>query len=316
MADLNVGELVATTLRNRQPEMADNITNNNALLWRLEKKGNFAPADGGRTIDEPLMYAENTNAKWFDGYESFDIQPDDSIDLAVYDWKQLGCFATISGIESIKNSGRYAVKNLIKARVKVAEATLRNKAGLSIFSDGTGTGGKELGGLQLLVADDPTAAGTVGSIAQATNTFWQNQYSTSTNVTSSNVQSEYNSMYLNTCRLGDKTDLIISGNSMYTHYWTSLQTIQRITTSEMGEAGFMSLKFQNADVVFDENCNTNRAYFLNTDNLFFRCAPSRKFRVGKERQIDNADYVVVPIWFAGNITCSNRSLQGVIKDTT
>ena len=35
----NVGVLVATTLRNRAKELADTVTNHNALLSRMEGKG-------------------------------------------------------------------------------------------------------------------------------------------------------------------------------------------------------------------------------------------------------------------------------------
>ena len=50
MASPNLSEIVTTTLRNRSGKLADNVTNNNALLNRLNKKGNVKPVDGGRTI--------------------------------------------------------------------------------------------------------------------------------------------------------------------------------------------------------------------------------------------------------------------------
>lgn len=35
----NVGFLISTTLRNRSKELADTVTNHNALLSRMENKG-------------------------------------------------------------------------------------------------------------------------------------------------------------------------------------------------------------------------------------------------------------------------------------
>lgn len=35
----NVGFLISTTLRNRSKELADTVTNHNALLARMESKG-------------------------------------------------------------------------------------------------------------------------------------------------------------------------------------------------------------------------------------------------------------------------------------
>ena len=67
MATINIGEVVATTLRNRRSKLADNILNHNALFARLNKKGNVSPADGGREIVEELEYAENGTVGWYSG---------------------------------------------------------------------------------------------------------------------------------------------------------------------------------------------------------------------------------------------------------
>lgn len=312
---INLGDIAATTLRRRNKELADNITNHNAFLHCLEKKGHIKNADGGRTLVEPLMYAENSNAKFYDGYETFTVTgPDDSIDAAEYDWKQLGGFATISGIEEIKNSGKHAALNLMESRIKVLEATLKNAAATSVYSDGTGTSGREFGGLQLLVADDPTASATVGGIAQDAQAFWRNQIddqSAGVVTTTSNIKQYMNSMWLSTVRGTDKTDLILADSFMYSTYEESLQQYQRFATADTAGAGFESLKYKSAEVIYDDQCPTDHMYFLNTDHLFMQAAKSRKFTVGKARQIQNADYTIIPVWLAGNLTCSNRSLQGL-----
>lgn len=317
MADLNLGEIVATTLRNRNTKLADNITNHNAFWTALDSKGHIKDCMGGRTLVEPLMYAENSTAKFYDGYETFTVTgPDDSIDAAEYEWKQLGGFSVFSGIEEIKNAGKYAALNWAQSRIKVLEATLKNAAATSVYSDGTGTSGKEFGGLQLLVSDDPTAAGTVGGIDQAANAFWRNQVNDlsggATATTADNITAYMNSMWLNCVRGTDKPDLILGDSFMYNAFESSLQQLQRLSSSKMAERGFEALKYKSADVVYDDQCPADHLYFLNTDHLYFQCSPQRKFTVGKVRQVTNADYTLVPVWLAGNLTMSNRSLQGLV----
>lgn len=67
MADPNLSEIVSTTLRKRNKEFTDNVSNHNALLQRLMKKGNIRLIDGGRTIVEELDYAENATFMYYSG---------------------------------------------------------------------------------------------------------------------------------------------------------------------------------------------------------------------------------------------------------
>ena len=318
MATANLGELVATTLRNRNPSLADNITNDHWLMATLKEKGHIKKATGGRTLVEPVAYAENETAAWYDGYETFTLgEQADQIDAAEYDWEQLGGFAVISGREMIQNSGKYAALNLIKSRIKVLEMTLKNRAGTATYADGTGNSGKEFGGLQLLIADDPTTATTVGGINQASNAWWQNQANdVGAPITSSNVQGLMNQMWLD-CRRGkDSPDILAADYATYTAYEQSLQQQQRFNNnSKRAAAGFEALQYKMADVIADDQCPANHMYFINCDYLYLQCTPKREFSVGKVREIQNADFDAVPVWFMGNYTCSNRARQGVIFGT-
>lgn len=315
MTAVSVGESVASTLRNRRKNLADNVSNHNSLLRRLEKRGGIREvADGGRTIFEPIMGGNsNASAQFYTDTDTFSPPTTSEVfDGAEYNWKQLGVFVHVSGLDKIKNSGPARLIDLLEARIKQAEAQLRNTASTSLYSDGTGSSSKEFGGLQLIVADDPTAAGSVGGINQVTWSFWRNQYSASAATTSATIQGRMNSMWLSCIRNKDKPNLILADDDMYKYYWESLTAIQRITTTENGESGFASLKYMSADVEFDDACPNKHMYFLCLDSLAFRYARDHWFDAGAPRQVTNADYEVVPIWVAGNWTVNNRSLNGVI----
>ena len=312
MATINIGEIVATTLRNRQGELADNVTNHNALFLRLNKKGNIRPLDGGRTIVQELEYAENSTVAWYSGYETLNTTPQEVFDAAEYDWKQLAGTVSISGLEEVKNSGKEAIINLLDARISNLRKSLRNTASTAIYADGTGSSGKELGGLQILIDDDPTASATVGGINQNTYSFWRNQYSASAATSAGNILSRMNTMWLSCIRGTDKPDFIAADDDMYTHFEASLQQNQRFTDASMAAAGFESLKYKTADVFYDDQCPDKHMYFVNTDYLFLRPHKARQFVPLDDRNSLNQDAKVIPVVWAGNMTCSNRSLQGVI----
>lgn len=313
-ANTSVGDLIATTLRNVSKTIADNVTNDNGFLAHLDSKGNIKKSvSGGREIDEAIMYGTNSSVAWYDGYDTFTPPTQQEvIDLAVFNWKQLGGFISVSGKEQMMNRGPAQRFDFVETRIKQLTANMKNTFATSLYSLGTGSAGKELGGLQLLVSDDPTAAGTVGGINQVTNSFWRNQYSAAAATSSTTVQGRMNTMWLATKRGKDQVDLILADDDMYTYYWESLQAKQRFTSDDFGDGGGGQLKYKNALFLYDSECPNKHMYFLNTDYLFFKYAEGRWFDVGKNRTIQNADYDVVPLFVMGNLTVSNRARQGVI----
>lgn len=323
MASPNLSEIVTTTLRNRSKKLADNVSENTALLQRLNKKGNVKPVDGGRTIVQELEYAENSTYKRYSGYEILNIQPSDVFTAAEFDWKQAAVAVSISGLEMLQNSGTEKVIDLLESRIKNAERTMMNNMSGDVYSDGTADGGKQIGGLQLLVADSP-ATGTVGGIDRASWTFWRNTSFDATTdggaaATSANIQSYMNRVWLSVTRNTDRPDLIVADNNYFRLYWESLQAIQRITSDEMAKAGFNSLKFMDADVVFDGgyggSAPTNHMYFLNTNYIFLRPHKDRNMApLDPDRFSVNQDAMVKLVGWAGNLTMSNAFLQGVLKD--
>lgn len=321
MASPNLSEIVTTTLRNRSGQLQDNTTKNNALLARLKSKGRVKTASGGRTIVEEMDYAENATFMWYSGYDQLNISPSDVLTAAEFNWAQAAVAVSMSGLEELQNAGKEAVIDLLESRIENAQRTMANNIALACYSDGTGYGGRQIGGLQLLIADNPTT-GTVGGINRANWVFFRNQkFSGATDggaaVSASNIQSYMNQLWLRCVRGADKPDLIVADNSYFNFYWSSLQAIQRITTDSQGQAGFSTLKYMTADVVFDGGigggCPSSHMYFLNTDFIKFRPHSKRNMvPIGGERNSVNQDAMVKLIGFAGNLTLSNAMLQGVL----
>ena len=318
-----ITELVATTLKNRERMVADNVTNHNALLRTLEDTGNIKNAGGGRDLTEPLLYNELAT-KFYDGFETFTIDTSQEvIDAAVYQWKQLGGFSFISGKEKHMNRQKWQAVSIAESRIDALIAGLRNKTGLGIYGLGDEDGGKGFGGLRLLVSDTP-ATGVVGGIDAAVQTWWQNQVNKGGVFAASTILSEMNAMLLATTRGNDQPNLIMTDSDGFTAYWESQQANVRHTQTKLADAGFRTLEFVGIPVVYDAQCATDlttaghgRMYFLNTKYLFFRKATGRWFTTERARKVENADYDVIPNWTMGNMTTNARFLQGVItKDGT
>jgi hypothetical protein len=322
------GDVVTTTLENRSRKLADNITNNNALLSFIQARGRSRPFSGGREIYEELRYAQNQTFLWYSGYEPLNISLNDTMTAARFPIKQSAIAVVISGLEEIQNSGKEAMIDLVRARVDTAEDTFWNQMSAGVYSDGTAFGGKQIGGLALLISKAPTT-GIVGGVDRSVQLWWQNIAVDQTvdargAVTAANIQSYMNSTTLQLKRNTDGIDLIVFDNNFYQFYLASLQTIQRIADEGQAKnvgAGWTSLKYYGAgksvDVVLDGGKNgqipISTGYFINTDYLSYRPSAMRNFKViGGDRANVNQDAIVRLYAWAGNLTICNSSLQGVL----
>jgi hypothetical protein len=230
---------------------------------------------------------------------------------------------------------------LLESRIGNAERTMQNNISNDCYSNGTADGGKQIGGLQLLVAD-VNNSGVVGGIDSGVWGFWQNNLFSFTaaglTAGAATMQTAMNRAWLNQSRQADRPDLFISDNTYVRFYWESLQAIQRITEEKTGMAGFANLKFMDADVVFDggfqgtatgnvsvlgsggswlsgSGAPANHMYVLNTEYIFLRPHKDRDMvPLDPDRFSVNQDAMVKLIAFAGNEAMSNRFLQGVLTN--
>lgn len=307
-------DIVTTTLQGYSGTIADNISNHNALLRQIDRKGNKRVATG-RTIVQELEYAENSTVMWYSGAETLDISPTETFTAAEFNYKQLAGNVTITGLEEIQNSGKEAIHNLLKSRIRNLEKSMKNTIATALYANGTGSSSKEVGGLQLLVADVPT--NTVGGISGNTYPWWKNYvYDFSDNTATAStttIQHAMNLSWINTVRGSDQVDIITADANYYLFYLESLTPNQRFTDDKGAGAGFTNLVFQaKVPVIYDDQCPANHMYFLNTDYLFLRPAKGREFVPLGEKSSVNQDALVMPVVWAGNMTVSNRSLQAVI----
>jgi hypothetical protein len=310
-------EMVTTTLRNHASEVVDNISDNNALLRYLKKKGHIKTESGGYEIVLPLEYDENDTYTRYSGYDVLNTNASDVLSAAKYEWCQAAIHVTASGRELRMNSGEEAMIKLVKARIKNAMHTASNQLAIDLYSDGTAS--NQIAGLGNLIQSSGT--GTVGGIVSGTYTFWKNQFKemAGTNTWSkSTIKGEMNSLWYPCVRGTDKPDLIVLSQDIYAAYEEALQDNQRYMKADEASAGFEVLKYKTADVIFDDNSNFSTTaevgYFINTDYLYLIQHSEAQWSQDEQRKPTNQDAVVIPMYWMGALVTSNRSLQGKLYD--
>src|SRR6516164_2505474 len=274
MAFPNVSDIVATTIENRSPDIADNVTKNNALLSYIKDKGNVRPVSGGSVIFEEISFAANGNAGWYAGYDLLPTAAQDVLSAAQFNYAQAACPVTISGLEQLKNMGKQQIIDLMEARMKVAESSMYNLMAAGVYSDGTGAGGKQLVGLDAAVPVNP-ATGVYGGIDRSVWPVWRSQTTTAGSaLTATTVQGAMDTFWAGLVRGRDRPDLIVMDSQFWSIYMQSLQVLQRFAQTEKAKLGFPTVQFMDADVVLDGGiggfATQKTAYFLNTSYIYWR----------------------------------------------
>lgn len=315
-------ELVSTTFRKMRREVADNVSNRNALLKYLKKRGNYETEDGGLTIVTPLEYATNQTYQRYSDWDVLNIAASDVITAAEYQWRQIALNVVSSGRELRVNSGESRLINLAKSKMKNAIHTFNNNFSSDVYSNGTLS--NQVNGLQALIADAGT--GTVGGINSTTFSFWQNSVQSAAApiqgggaVTVGPTTIEASIMLPLWLQLDrgpdDQPDLIVMSNDYYSYFEASQVSLKRYTSADMASGGFVGLKYKNADVLFDGGSGIPSAhgYMINTRYMKLVAHRDADLEVMDEIRPVNQDGAVVAILWMGNITLSNRYRQGVFK---
>lgn len=319
-------EMVTTTDRAWGTRVTDNVSDHNALLAILKKKGKIKTISGGYEIAEPIEYAENGTYQRYAGYQGLNTDASDVLTTVKYDWQQVALHVTASGREIRQNMGsKERMINLVKARKANALKTAANNFSTDVYSDGALT--NQIGGLASIIQTN--GQGTVGGIVSDTFTFWRNKFkeASGTNAAASPdatksaaFKADLNTLWMPLNRGADKPDLIVLSHDFYTLYELGEQQLQRYMNADLAQAGFVGLKYKTADVIFDDNANfattAEKGYFLNTDYLYVVQHKEAQWTPDEEKRPTNQDAVVVPIYWMGNLVCTNRSLQGVIFDAS
>jgi len=260
MPVINIGQLAATTLQNYQKTFADNIGRDVVLLNHMKANGMVQTENGGREIVMPLEYGNSTAVGTFSGTSTIVNPYQEGIDAATYDWVNYYAGISISKDDELKNNGEFAVKKLIKSKIRQAERTLKEKIELDVHTGGGGT--TAVVGTQTLVA----ATGTVGDISGTTETFWRSYVeSTGGALSVAYIRDMVNDI---DSLPGESVSLIETTVVLHAKYESLLTTTLQYnvtTTKEMkrlGDAGIATLGFRGIPMVYNRFVPAGEMYAI------------------------------------------------------
>lgn len=322
-------EAFSLALEDRSKGYADLVSNSNALLTVMKKRGQFKKFSGP-TIRERLLYNESGTYTRYAGYQYLNPNPAELFNDAEFTPKLAAVSVVLSGEDILKNSGTNQLKDIMEEHISAAETELVDRFVEDLHDDGTED--NQIGGLQLVLPTDPTA-GVYGGISRVDNAIWRpfaydahSAFSGITQVTKTTVKPIFNQIMNARSRGNRGPNLILCSSQHYEAYQEATEAIQRIQNeNELGALGFTSLKYygggKSVDVVLEGGIGSampdDTTYFIDTSAIRFRYHPDRNFvKFGGKQTPVNQDAMVQHIGFYGNVTMSNPLHNGKLYDST
>jgi hypothetical protein len=282
MADVGLGQLVTTTGRYRSRVLKDAVTDNHPLMKAMKDEGGIKRIDGGRTVVEEAMTGQNGSVNWVGESGAVSIADEKVLDASEFNWVyQLGSVSwTVA--ERLKNSGGSDTKliDVVAGKFKVLEASMMNEFHAGMLSNGTGSGGLQLGGVALLVSTTP-ATGTVGGIdrSNANAAWFRNQaFNTATDWTEGAVDAGNVKRFLDkglnsTMRNSQiQSTLGFLGQTHFEFLTSATQAIQQIVNENgTGKVGFDKLVYRGVPMYFGNGVNYSGQTAATTNRTYLFC---------------------------------------------
>jgi hypothetical protein len=324
-------------VEDRSPSYQDLVSNNNALLAVLRRKGLWQTYSGPR-IRQTLQIAKQVG-QWYNGY---DVLLNPAIDLfadAFYEGKMVVVPIILSSQELLNNEGEAQLMDVLDSYMDAAERALEDVMDVGIYSDGSANSGKQLTGLAVAIPIT-TDSGNYGGIDRALNSWWRTvTYDASgaagsvslaaigTQVNSTTIRPMLNFIQTQRSRGRDYADLLIMSPEHYAAYDAATVEIQRLTSGGgLGKLGFSTLEYigggKRAEIVLDggigSNMPANTTFGIHTDSFRLRYHPNRNFDKlfdGEGQMPIDKDAIAQFIGWMGELTQTNPLFNWRFRDS-
>jgi len=308
---LSIGQLASFTQNYIVPKAVENVFGSNPLLYRLREKG--IKYTGGLEYRIPLAHTATSSAGSFSGYDLLATAANDQFTSAAIQLRQNYATVTVSGREELLNSGKEAILDLMEMKRQMAEMTIEDNLGTAL--QGSNSGGKDLDGLGSIMSTTTDYAG----IAVANMAAWKAKVQ-SLAVAGTLTKLELQKL-LGVATVGaDKPTVLVTRQSVFDKIWSLWEGQQRFEDGAMADAGFQSMRINGVPLVVDSHVTgsdggsqDNWIEALNERYLFLLTHKDCNFKVVPIPAQKDQDVKMVRILWAGNLACSSRKMQGVIK---
>lgn len=309
---VGANDVTAVVNRFLMGELTDTVYPGNALTFRWNRAKKII-VDGGYQIEAPLMYAKMPAGGWFNGYQTLNIAPSDTVKNLAFDWRFAYVPVVIDYTTLVKVNTPRALYNVVAQKWQQAEMHLSDLIGTGIWGDGV-TVPDSPDGLRVIV-DDGTVNATYGGNARSGFSANNALNATIDAATATLTLNALEDLFLNATEGGRHPTLICSRREQYGRFVKLLFNTLNIYRQDSGmdqgmaDAGYLNAGFNGVPWVIDPHCfdgpnaSNSAIVMLNEDYIDLVVSDQGDFYMEPfQTAIDQAAMVGKLFW-AGNVVC-------------
>lgn len=287
------------------------------LFYWLSQKKHIQYISSGSDIRYPIEVDINPTVAEIGRVGTVSLADVDPFTTVIYPW------ATLAG-----NLNRYRDDDLHNvgkaAQFKLADAKRRNliksmqKRFEELFFRARGSRPAD-GFYSLLDLVDviPTGARTIGNVAQADHSWWQNETMTATGAATPNGRVDMQALIYDLEDVESTPDIGVCHKDFYAAYENTLLEMHMITNKTLADASFRNLVYMDVPLVKSPSCPQTSLFFLNTEFLYLVIHRAMNFEMTQWKEVMNQPFNrSAQIVVHGQLLATNRRAQGVLHTIT
>ena len=294
--------VLATSLADYQKRLVDNIYNNVVILKLAQEAGNKKTINGGVSIVETLIKEKQIAGGFYLGADVLNNTSPLTTTLLEYQWQNAYEPIVINRDEERQNSGdMHKIIDLVGTKIQLSERAIQDRMD-NALSTPIGEANK------LIDLETLVAAGTLGSLAGATYTFWQSTVTASGAFATQGLTDMTTATYLvSSSATVDNPTHYITNKTIFQKFEQTRLPLERISNGTLSaNAGFTNLTFKGKPVIYGNYIGSGLLFGLNMNYIYLAVDSETDFITTPFISPTNQTIKVAYILWRGNLLTNNR----------
>lgn len=294
-------QVLVTSLADYGKQVTDNAYTGHTLLAFLNQAGRKKLVNGGTSIIRQLVDARQNDGGFYLGNDTLNTSQTDTLNAVEYRWQNAYEPIQISRDEERQNSGdEHRLINLLETKIKLSELAMRERLEQAMSTPTTGA--NNLIDLETLVN-----TGTLGTIAGATQTFWQANVTTSGAFATQGLTDMTTAYYaVSGAQMMENPTHFLTTKVVFQKFENTRLPLERFQNTLTANAGFENLTFKGKPITYGNYIGTGLLFGLNINYIELAVDSETDFITTPFVVPTNQTAKVAFILWRGNLITDNR----------